>query len=57
MERLLGFTEADLIKRIRRLQELRADTRLPGAVQFYDATIETYRELLAEFRKRKLSAS
>ena len=57
MEQVLGLTETDLIRRIRRLQLLRAKARFPGVVQFYDATIDIYRELLAELRKRKLSVS
>ena len=57
MEQVLGLTETDLIRRIRRLQMLRAKAQLPGVVQFYDATIDIYRELLAELRKRKLSVS
>ena len=55
MEQILGLTEANLIGRIRRLQLLRANASVPGAVEFYDATIEVYRKLLAELRQRKLS--
>ncbi len=57
MEEILGLAEANLISRIRRLQMLKANADILGLVQFYDATIEIYRELLVELWKRKRSLS
>lgn len=57
MEEILGLAEANLISRNSRLQMLKANADILGLVQFYDATIEIYRELLVELWKRKRSLS